>query len=644
VLASGTEIRGYRIERLLGRGGMGEVYEATQLGLGRRVAFKVLHTRLGGDDDFRERFRREGQLQAALEHPNVVTVHEAGELDDGGLFLAMRLVDGPTLKQLIVAGELDAERTLRILAPIAAALDAAHGSGLVHRDVKPQNILVGDGDHPFLADFGLTRGQDQSGVTRSGQFVGTIDYIAPEQVRGEPAGPASDRYALAGTLHECLTGSVPYPRPSDAAVLFAHVNDPPPKASDLHPSLPPAVDAVLARGLAKEPEDRHATARDLVAAATEALGDDPAAAGARPPRRDAVAHGVRAVEGETADGDVPPPPATATAPRERTPATVAARSGRRRSAASGAIAAGLAVVALAGVAFVAGRAIGGDSPPPLANPIASDAVALRAPAGWEPTAAAERPAIPGLALDDDIGTAPADRDGSGIMAGMTAADGPTLLPGTLAARVPEGLPKPTAVELGDLAALRYRDVAVRGFDRRLTLYASPTSAGTATVACYAPSAEAAADEPTCEAVAQTLELLEGRPYPLAVPAAAERALDRTARRLDRARRDGRRRLAEASQPAGQAKAARALERAYGTAARDLRAVDAGPALAGSIGDAASAAAGAGRAYGRLAAAVDAGDPGAYDAARSAVRSAEARTERALAAIAAASRPAGGADR
>src|SRR2546423_8545556 len=225
-LEKGTTLAGYRIEGVLGQGGMGTVYEATQLSLNRTVAIKLLASNLSDDPAFRERFRRGGLTRAAIEHPNIVTIYEAGETPDG-LFLAMRLVRGPNLKDMIISRELDAGRSLRILTPIADALDSAHEAGLIHRDIKPQNILVGGRDHAYLADFGLTKGVNERGMTATGQFVGTLDYISPEQIRGQQASAASDIYALAAVLYECLTGVVPYARPSDAAVLFAHMTDDP---------------------------------------------------------------------------------------------------------------------------------------------------------------------------------------------------------------------------------------------------------------------------------------------------------------------------------------------------------------------------------------------------------------------------------
>src|SRR3954454_2520867 len=247
MLTPGTTIAGYRIDGVLGEGGMGVVYEATQLSLDRKVALKVLANRLGEDDGFRRRFRREGRLQAAIDHPNIVAVHEAGE-SEVGLFLAMRLVRGRTLKEVIRGGTLDASRTLTILRPIAEALDSAHAAGLIHRDIKPHNVLVGPHDEAYLGDFGLTKTPDDLNLTRSGEFFGTPNYVAPEHVRGEPATAAGDVYSLAAVLYECLTAMVPFPKASHAAVLFAHVHTPPPRVSGLRPDLPREVDDVIARG------------------------------------------------------------------------------------------------------------------------------------------------------------------------------------------------------------------------------------------------------------------------------------------------------------------------------------------------------------------------------------------------------------
>ncbi len=265
---------------------MGAVYQATQLSLQRVVALKLLAPNLGDDPGFRARFEREGHVQAALDHDHIVPVYEAGQ-SEYGLFLAMRLIAGPTLKQLIFDRALDPRRTVRLLAQVANALDAAHRAGLIHRDIKPQNILIGDRDHAYLADFGLIKAPDEARLTGTGQFIGTIDYVAPEQIQGEPATSASDVYALTGVLYECLTGEVPYPKPSEAATLHAHVMQPPPVLSERRPDLPPALDGVIAQGMAKDPWSRPSQAAELIQAASRALSSSPSGvvtAGAGPQR------------------------------------------------------------------------------------------------------------------------------------------------------------------------------------------------------------------------------------------------------------------------------------------------------------------------------------------------------------------------
>ena len=328
MLENGTKVAGYEIEGILGHGGMGVVYEARQLALGRKVALKILAGTLGMDPSFKERFRNEGRIQAAIDHPHIVTVFEAGEWEDS-LFIAMRLVRGPNLKEMIIARELEGARTLRILRPIAEALDAAHEAGLIHRDIKPQNILVGSRDRAYLADFGLTKGIDDAGLTQTGQFVGTIDYISPEQIRGETTTSACDIYALAAVLYECLTGAVPYPKPSDAAVMYAHLSEPPPLVTEQRPELPPNLDEVICKAMDKDPGARHAERqRDdrrgrEGARQARARGDH----AARPDRR---ARGGRHPRARGARPDPPGAPAPATRaghdPRRHAPA-VAAQAG-----------------------------------------------------------------------------------------------------------------------------------------------------------------------------------------------------------------------------------------------------------------------------------------------------------------------------
>jgi serine/threonine protein kinase len=270
-LAPGAEVNGYRIERVLGRGGMGVVYEALQLSLERRVALKILSADHVHDPQFKLRFQREALIQAGLSHPNIVTVHDAGEID-GSPYIVMRLIQGTTLKELLMGGTVTPEQLLRLLAQIAEALDAAHAQQLVHRDVKPENILVRNGRKAYLADFGLTRLLTETGLTTTGRFVGTVRYIAPEQVLGlDPTG-ACDIYSLAAVVYEGLTGTPPYVRPTEVAMLYAHTNEPPPQPTRINPQLPAAIDDVIARGMAKDPATRYPTAAALIAAAEAALG------------------------------------------------------------------------------------------------------------------------------------------------------------------------------------------------------------------------------------------------------------------------------------------------------------------------------------------------------------------------------------
>jgi serine/threonine protein kinase len=254
---------------------MGVVYRATQLTLAREVAIKLIATERSEDPVFRERFKAESRMAASIEHASVIPVYEAGE-DDGLLFIAMRLVDGFDLAQLLQhSGALAPLRAARIVGQIGGALDAAHARGLIHRDVKPANILLTreEPEHAYLTDFGVAE-QTAGGadMPTADQWVGTLDYMAPEQIRGEGVGARADIYALACVLHHCLTGQTPFPRDTQPAKLWAHVNAPPPAPSRLVSSLPTALDDVIARGMAKEPAERFASAALLAQAAARALG------------------------------------------------------------------------------------------------------------------------------------------------------------------------------------------------------------------------------------------------------------------------------------------------------------------------------------------------------------------------------------
>jgi ABC-type transport system substrate-binding protein len=359
-LTPGSEFAGYRIESLLGRGGMSVVYLAHHLGLERKVAIKVLSPALAGDERFRDRFVRESRMAASLDHPNVIPIYEAGEAD-GRLFIAMRYVEGTDLKELIrESGPMAPVAALSILRQVAGGLDAAHERGLVHRDVKPANILIvgraeseqgggappGGGQatggrsasaHAYLSDFGLTRrSSSDSGITGTGQFVGTLDYAAPEQFEGKSPDARTDVYALGCVLFEMLSGHPPYKAEFDAALMFAHLSEAPPKVTAERPDLPIAIDDVVATAMAKDPDDRYQSAGELAHAAFTALGF------------------------ETGDVPVPSPSGAKRKPaRKKLGPAAAAKPRRRRGAIVGAIAIAV-IVAL--VAVLVPALLGGEEP------------------------------------------------------------------------------------------------------------------------------------------------------------------------------------------------------------------------------------------------------------------------------------------
>jgi serine/threonine-protein kinase len=261
----------YRIEGVVGAGRMGVVFRATDAA-GRNVALKVLRNEVAAIDPvYTERFRREGGLLASLEHPSVIPIYGMGEVD-GELYIATQLTES-TLKEAILAGPLSIDDAMTILAAVGDALDAAHAAGVIHRDVKPANVLLDPGPRAYLTDFGLARDPNGAGLTAPGQVLGTIDYMAPELLEGLRVGGATDIYALACLAVETLTGTVPFPHDNDAATTYAHVMGPPPKVSDRRPELPQALDAVIAVGMAKQPDERPATAGTLIADMQRALGE-----------------------------------------------------------------------------------------------------------------------------------------------------------------------------------------------------------------------------------------------------------------------------------------------------------------------------------------------------------------------------------
>ncbi len=329
---SGTMVAHFRLDHVIGRGGMGVVYLAFDTRLQRKVAVKIMAPEVASDPGFRERFEREARMAAAIDHPSIIPIYDTGDFE-GLLYLAMRYVQGTDLRsQLTEQGALPADRAVSVLRQVASALDAAHAQGIVHRDVKPANILLGAGssteeaDHVYLTDFGLTKRFDRASraLTQTGQFVGTIDYVAPEQVEGRSTDGRADQYSLGCVMFECITGDVPYGETSDVATLIAHVQQPPPLVTSLRPDLPLEVDEAIEKAMAKSPDDRFPTCVAFVMAVRDALkswgirsgtkitgtppdaGSGPSGAGAAGVVGGVV--GAASAGGAEGTGAMPPPP------------------------------------------------------------------------------------------------------------------------------------------------------------------------------------------------------------------------------------------------------------------------------------------------------------------------------------------------
>jgi tRNA A-37 threonylcarbamoyl transferase component Bud32 len=399
-LSVGSTFAGCRLDAVAGRGGMGVVYRAHQIALDRPVALKAIAPALVENTAYRERFQREAHLAASIDHPNVIPVYEAGELD-GSLYLIMRWVDGTDLRALLAAsGRLPPPRAVRLLRPIASALAAAHRRGLVHRDIKPANVLIASGEedgdeHPYLTDFGIARRAEEGGtMTRTGVLVGTLDYTAPERIEGAKATPASDIYSFGCMLFEALTGSIPFEREREVQKLYAHVHEQPPSARAAAPEVPVGLDAAIMKAMAKEPGERFESAAQLASVMGQALEEvepgeaatvlepgEPATVlqpGEPPPVLEPDEPGTVLVTGATEPAETEivlddrPPPAP-TAPQEP------AQKRRRRRMLAAAV--GIAVVIGAVVALVASGGSGSGRTSALTSsaPSTGSASAIAAP-------------------------------------------------------------------------------------------------------------------------------------------------------------------------------------------------------------------------------------------------------------------------
>lgn len=503
ILGPGEMLGGYRILDVIGIGGMGIVYRAEQLSLGREVALKVLAPALADDQEFRRRFQREGRNVAALEHHHIVAIHDSGD-DDGRLFLAMRLVRGETLAQRLHYGGLTAHQALRLLAPIADALDTAHAAGIVHRDLKPQNILIGDRGYPYLTDFGVSKRITATDSTASGGFVGSHNYAAPEQVLGRPITSATDIYGLAAVLYECFTSQLPYARETDAAVLHAHVYEPPPTVALGQPAAQ-RFNGMMMRAMAKEPWRRFATAAELMleaSAVTEALpaaqrGLSPAFVGSSARTDNEPRHARQ----QTSDH----------APfRSRATTTVAATE--RHPTARGRRLLTAAVVAV--LVFISALVVtlGGSRSPALAARLTATAapftIAYTRP--WRPvtspvTGTFALIAGPGRHAPDSVSSAGGESIGlvwgaASLAAGLLSRSAP--VPGGVPPALVQRYGRPTTSANVRIAGHPARAYTWSPTGRWLAAYVLPAVAGDAAIICSAQTPGAAASQP-CRLMAQS---------------------------------------------------------------------------------------------------------------------------------------------
>jgi|EndMetStandDraft_5_1072996.scaffolds.fasta_scaffold29342_2 serine/threonine protein kinase len=395
----GTVFGRYRLLKLLGRGGMGEVWRAQDTATDRTVAVKVLLPHFAADNVYQERFRREAHAAAGLTEPHVVPIHDYGEID-GRLYVDMRLIEGSDLQTILRTGPLEPGRAVHIVEQIAMAVDAAHEVGLVHRDIKPSNILIAKFDFAYLIDFGIAHAPGQGRLTNTGNTLGTWHYMAPERFTTGQAETSADVYALTCVLHECLTGAQPFPGDSAEQQIAAHLMTPPPRPSLAARGVPAALDAVVAKGMAKEPKDRYRTAMQLAHAARAALTQRPVTQTTPAYRQEAVRHGfaathspVSAQQAETRSAPTlnaaTPPPVPVHPPTSRPP-TKKDRNWTPVISAAGVFTAIVAVVAVV-LAISHFNRVSRTATTP-ATPVTSSVESTSVTPGWGKTSTAPSPA------------------------------------------------------------------------------------------------------------------------------------------------------------------------------------------------------------------------------------------------------------
>jgi tRNA A-37 threonylcarbamoyl transferase component Bud32 len=593
-LSPGTIVSGYRIEAPLGAGAMANVYRATDLGLEREVALKVLNEKSKDDRIVLTRFKREGAIHGQLKHPNIVQVYHAGQ-SKYGLFIAMELM-AETLADQLLRGPLDPGHAIALLTPVAAALDYANGEGHIHRDVKPENILLDKAGTPYLTDFGIAKSLGLQRITRTRPGIGTPGYAAPEQVEGKSLTRRADVYSFAAVLYQCLVGVVPIPKFAGKGKLVQPGRRLP-RASSQNPALPVTFDPVLRKGLARKPGRRYGSATLLVDAAREALE---AAESATSPAEEAGGH----------------------VPRSRVERI-------RRQGLIGVLA--LLLLAL-GVGF--GLLVGvpsGDSN--LARAAGAD-IELEVPPGWHQVD--RHLGVHGAGIARPIALVPESGSPDGarlVSAGISSATGQTLLPPAYRSLAGGNRDRRTAVSLGVAQAYRYAGLLTPSSEYRLAVFVAPTSIGVATVVCRLPRADpdgSAIRE--CEQIAGTLRLRDGKPYRLGPSRGLATVLRKRLGQLRKQRSKELKAMRQAGAASEQAAAASNLARFFHRSATSLAAVPASPESAVAKAAIVRALLSAAKAYKGLSKAAGKEDEARFTTAAAAVEREEADIGRRLGAL------------
>jgi serine/threonine kinase PknH len=425
---AGSMFGKYQLNRLLGQGGMGVVYEARDTSKDRTVALKILPEELSRDDGFRTRFQRESRAAAMLEEPHVIPIHDWGEID-GNLYIDMRLVRGQDLHELLQRGPLEPERAVGIIRQIAAALDAAHAQGLIHRDVKPQNILItAVEDFAYLIDFGIAQNRGDTRLTFAGSAIGSFAYMAPERFEDRPTTPAVDTYSLAGVLYEALTGQPPFKVGSMEQVIAAHLSSPPPKPSAINPRVPAAFDDVIARGMAKDPDDRYGSPGALGRAAQRALGVTPSGPSTGPT---AVTQAAPVPPAAPASGNSGPTLAAWQVAQQHSPAPQQPSTSPTRPWLMPAVITAAAALILGGIGVVIGLLARQSSTPPTSAPPTSGYTVPTPTQSYQPEEPPSSPTPLSPAVQPTI-AGPPGTDGQGWIAYPAARCDPGTQPAAIA--------------------------------------------------------------------------------------------------------------------------------------------------------------------------------------------------------------------